>query len=52
MEDLERRNEQQVPESEESLVSDAERDAAEEAAAIGGKGGVRLLLRRFPSAPT
>ena len=39
MEDQERLNEQQVPESEESLVSDAERDAAEEAGKIGGKGG-------------
>ena len=39
MEDQERLNEQQVPESEESLVSDAEREAAEEAGAIGGKGG-------------
>ena len=39
MEDQERLNEQQVPESEESLVSDAEREAAEEAGEIGGKGG-------------
>ena len=39
MEDQERLNEQQVPESEESLVSDAEREAAEEAGKIGGKGG-------------
>ena len=39
MEDQERLNEQQVPESEESLVSDAEREAAEEAGEIGGEGG-------------
>jgi hypothetical protein len=39
MEDQERLNEQQVPESEESLVSDAEQEAATEAGEIGGKGG-------------